>query len=64
MKNNLKAIEERVQNLEQTIEMLEDHLREYGHLIKLETYEFIVEKIRNFKRELKIRKDFPLYHLQ
>ena len=63
MSQKLKDVKERINTLEEAVKMLEKHLNEYGHVIKLDTYEFILEKIEAFKRELKIRKDFPLYHL-
>lgn len=63
MSEKLKDVKDRIETLEEAINMLENHLKEYGHLIKLNTYEFILKKIEAFKRELKIRKDFPLYHL-
>jgi hypothetical protein len=54
-----RALENRINMLENTIKILEDHLNEYGHKTDLKSLNFISEKLHLYKRELQIRKDYP-----
>jgi hypothetical protein len=59
----LKESEKRIQQLELSINILEEHLKKYGSKIDSKAYEFIQNQILNHKRELKIWKDFPMQEL-
>ncbi|MFX0076141.1 MAG: hypothetical protein ACFE96_11910 [Candidatus Hermodarchaeota archaeon] len=50
----------RINKLELAINLLEDHLQKYEHLIKPRPLRFIKGQIRYYKRELQIRRDFPI----
>ena len=54
-----KEIEERIEGLEKAAGILEDHLGKFGHMMQSKPREFIMEQIKYFKREIKIRRDFP-----
>ncbi|MFX1274658.1 MAG: hypothetical protein ACFFBP_02720 [Promethearchaeota archaeon] len=56
----LKEIEDRISGLEQATEILRDHVFQHGHRMESKPLEFITKQIDNFKREIKIRKDFPI----
>ncbi len=55
----ISEIQKRIETLELSVRLLEDHLRKYGHLIKPKPRGFIVNKIENYKRELAIREKYP-----
>lgn len=55
----VRALENRIIMLENTIKILEDHLNEHGHKIDLKSFNFLSEKLLVFKQELQIRRDFP-----
>jgi len=54
-----KEIEERIEGLEKAAGILEDHLGKFGHMMQSKPREFIMEQIKYFKIEIKIRRDFP-----
>ena len=56
----LKELEERINGLEQATEILRDHVYQHGHRMDTKPREFITQQIDNFKREIKIRRDFPI----
>ncbi|MFX0002553.1 MAG: hypothetical protein ACFE9C_09120 [Candidatus Hodarchaeota archaeon] len=56
----LQSTQERINKLELTINLLEDHLEKYENLIAPQQLKFIKNQIRYYKRELQIRRDFPL----
>ena len=56
----LQSTQERINKLELAINLLEDHLEKYEHLIAPQPLKFIENQIRYYKRELQIRRDFPL----
>ncbi|MFX1326879.1 MAG: hypothetical protein ACFE91_01880 [Promethearchaeota archaeon] len=56
----MREVQERINKLELTINLLEDHLKKYEHLIKPLPLKFIKSQIKFYKRELQIRKDYPL----
>ena len=49
----------RINKLDLSVSLLEDHLLKYGDLIPFESLHFIKQRIHNFRREIRIRKDFP-----
>ena len=51
--------QKRINKLELSINLLEDHLYKYGHDIPPRPLRFIRSQISHFKRELQIRKDYP-----
>ena len=55
----MSEAKERVNKLDLSIKLLEDHLHKYGDLIPFKSLHFINQRIKNFKREIRIRKDFP-----
>jgi len=55
----MREIHERIAKLELSIYLLEDHLQKYYHEIKPRPLRFIKSQIREYKRELQIRKDYP-----
>ncbi|MFX1237310.1 MAG: hypothetical protein ACFFAS_15890 [Promethearchaeota archaeon] len=57
----LREIEERIEGLEKATSILEDHLNIFGDKMELKPREFIAQQINNFKREIKIRRDFPIF---
>ncbi len=57
----LKEIEERINGLEQAKDILQDHLNQHGQRMESRPYEFIATQINSFAREIKIRKDFPIF---
>ena len=56
----ISEIQKRINTLELSVRLLEDHLRRYGHLIKPRPRSFIVNQIENYKRELEIRVNYPV----
>ena len=56
----MREVRERIYRLELSIYLLEDHLRKYAHEIKPRPLKFIKNQIKQYKRELQIRKDFPI----
>jgi hypothetical protein len=54
-------IEKRIMELQRAIEILEDHLNKYGSNINSDQVNFIRDKLELYKREIKIRKDFPVH---
>ncbi len=52
-------IQKRIETLQLSVRLLEDHLRVYGHLIKNKPRAFIVNQIETYKRELEIRGAYP-----
>ncbi|MFO7797784.1 MAG: hypothetical protein ACQERB_03330 [Promethearchaeati archaeon] len=56
--NNI--VQKRITELQRAIEILEDHLNKFKHNINLEQVRFIQGKLDLYKREIKIRKDFPV----
>lgn len=54
-----KEIEERIDGLEKAAGILEDHLGKFGHMMQPKPLNFISKQINHFKREIRIRKDFP-----
>ena len=55
-----RVLENRITMLEKTVKILENHLNEHGHKIDLKSLNFLSERLLIFKRELQIRKDFPI----
>ncbi|TXT65605.1 MAG: hypothetical protein BAJALOKI3v1_90048 [Promethearchaeota archaeon] len=47
--------------LQRAIEILEDHLNKFGSNINSDQVSFIRDKLELYKREIKIRKDFPVH---
>lgn len=56
----MREIQERINRLELSIKILEDHLKNYGHRIEPKAYNYIKNQIASYKQELQIRKDFPI----
>lgn len=56
----MREIQERINKLELSINLLEDYIKKYGHLIEPRPLRFIMNQIKFFKRELNIRKDYPI----
>ena len=54
-----REIEERIDGLEKAAGILQDHLGKFGHMMQPKPRDFITKQINAFKREIKIRKDFP-----
>ncbi len=57
----LKQIEDRIEGLEKAANILEDHLNKFGEKMDHKPREFIAEQIKYFKREIQIRRDFPIF---
>ena len=57
----LKVIEERIEGLEKAKNILEDHIKQHGVRMETKPRDFIAQQIQNFKREIKIRRDFPIF---
>ena len=55
----MNDVQKRIDRLEFSITVLEDHLHKFGHLIQPRPLRFIRSQINHYKRELQIRKDFP-----
>ena len=55
----MREIQDRINKLELTINLLEDHIKKYGHLIQPRPLRFMEGQISYYKRELEIRKDYP-----
>ncbi len=56
----MRETQERINKIELTINLLEDHLHKYGHLIQPRPFRFIKSQIKYYKRELQIRRDYPI----
>ena len=56
----MREIQKRINKLELSVNLLEDHLQKYGHLIQPYPFKFIQNQISLFKRELEIRRDYPI----
>lgn len=56
----MREVQERIKKLELSINLLEDHLQKYAHIIETRPLNFIRNQIRSYKRELQIRKDYPV----
>ncbi|MFX1366495.1 MAG: hypothetical protein ACFFCE_03275 [Promethearchaeota archaeon] len=56
----LNQVQDRINKLELSINLLEEHLRKFGHQIKTRPFNFIKYQIENMKRELQIRQDYPI----
>jgi len=56
----MRQIQERMNRLELSINLLEDHLQKYGHLLEPRPLRFIKNQIKYYKRELQIRRDYPI----
>ena len=55
----MREVQDRINKLELTINLLEDHIKKYGHLLKPRPLRFIEGQINFYKRELEIRRDYP-----
>jgi len=55
----VSKIQKRIDTLQLSIKLLEDHLHRYGHLITSKPRHFINNQINNYRRELQIRTDYP-----
>ena len=55
-----QLVEDRIKSLETSIKKLEDFLINNAHLLSLKSYKDIEQKVKDIKRELRIRKDFPI----
>ena len=55
----MSQTQKRINKLELTINLLEDHLQKYEQVIQPRPLRFIKSQIRYYKRELQIRRDFP-----
>ncbi len=56
----MREVQERIKKLELAINLLEDHLQKYTHLIEARPLNFIRNQIRLYRRELQIRKEYPV----
>ncbi|UCD01704.1 MAG: hypothetical protein JSV23_01385 [Promethearchaeota archaeon] len=56
----MREVQERIHKLELSIYLREDHLRKYAHLIESRPLRFITNQIKQYKRVLQIRKDYPI----
>ena len=56
----MNQTQNRINKLEFAINLLEDHLQKYEPLIQPKSRRFINGQIKFYKRELQIRRDFPL----
>lgn len=56
----MSQTQNRINKLELAINLLEDHLQKYEHLIQSKPIRFIKDQIRYYKRELQIRRAFPI----
>ena len=55
----LSQIQDRINRLELSINLLEDHLQKYENQLQPRPLKFIQSQIKHFKRELQIRTDYP-----
>jgi len=55
----VSEIQKRIDTLQLSIRLLEDHLRKYAQLIRSKPLYFIKNQINNLRRELQIRTDYP-----
>ncbi len=56
----LNQVQHRISKLELSINLLEEHLRKFGQQIKPGPFKFIKYQIENMKREIQIRRDYPI----
>lgn len=56
----MSQTQKRINKLELAINLLEDHLKKYEHVIQPQPLRFIKGQILYYKRELQIRRDFPI----
>ena len=56
----MREVEERINKLELSIRILEDHLKKYSHRIESKAYDYIKNQIESYKLELQIRRDYPI----
>jgi hypothetical protein len=56
----MREVEERINRLELSIRILEDHLKKYGHRIEPKVCEYIKNQIETYKLEIQIRRDYPV----
>jgi hypothetical protein len=54
-----RSVDARIQKIELSIPILQDHLDKFADEMDPEALEFIVNNIAYLERELEIRKDFP-----
>ena len=57
-------VQKRISELQRAIEILEDHLNKFKHNINLDHMKFLQEQLDLYKREIKIRKDFPVLEIK
>jgi len=55
----LSQVQDRIDTLELSINLLEDHLHKFGNQLPLRPLKFINNQIKFFKRELQLRRDYP-----
>ena len=55
----VSEVQKRIDTLQLSIRLLEDHLRKYAQLIRSKPLYFIKNQINNYRRELQIRTDYP-----
>jgi len=55
----LNQIQDRINKLELSINLLEDHLHKFGKQIQPRPLKFIKNQIKSLKHELQIRRDYP-----
>ncbi|MFW9989836.1 MAG: hypothetical protein ACFFC3_14385 [Candidatus Odinarchaeota archaeon] len=56
----LNQVQHRISKLELSINLLEEHLRKFRQQIKPGPFKFIKHEVENMKRELQIRRDYPI----
>ena len=55
----LSQVQDRIDRLELSINLLKDHLYKFGNQLPPRPLKFIKNQIKFFKRELQIRRDYP-----
>lgn len=55
----LSQVQDRINRLELSLNLLEDHLQKYGNQLQPRPLKFIQSQINYFKREIQIRRDYP-----
>ncbi|MBA7621706.1 hypothetical protein ES703_29072 [subsurface metagenome] len=55
----LSQVQDRINRLELSVNLLEDHLQKYGNQLQPRPLKFIQSQIVYFKREIRIRRDYP-----
>jgi len=56
----VNEVQERINRLEFSIYLLEDHLEKFGNLINPRPLQFIKNQINTYKRELEIGRLYPV----